>query len=374
LSYSVSQEDTQPIFIAVPALVSADDFAAVAEQLAENRRRARCRREGARYLLQGLVVCRRCGYAWHGLSRQGPQRRHAYYRCGGREVARAQGEEPCGVRPVRAEDLEGAVWRDVCALLNDPQKVAAEYQRRLQGEEGSTDRRGAEPLAKVIAKVKRTIGRLIDAYSEGLLEKEEFEPRLRAAKERLGRLEAEAAAAADEEVQQAELRLVIGKLEEFAEKVRDGLAEAAWATRREIIRALVKRVEVDEEEVRIVYRVAPFPFVKAPEGGVLQDCWKRGHRFAPRFAPSRTATPSGRSGTSTGWLPCGRKTGPSPPAAAGSSRSPAAATRPTWPTPQRAAWLRPRRCYPTGCGPPLRTTRRPAARKGPFGTWTGPSG
>src|SRR5205823_3052468 len=136
------------------------------------------------------------------------------------------------------------------ALLNEPQKVAAEYQRRLQGEEGSTDRRGAEPLAKGIAKVKRTIGRLIDAYSEGLLEKEEFEPRLRAAKERLGRLEAEAAAAADEEVQQAELRLVIGKLEEFAEKVRDGLAEAEWATRREILRALVKRVEVDEEEVR----------------------------------------------------------------------------------------------------------------------------
>jgi len=284
LSYSLSQEDAQPIFIAVPALVSADDFATVAEQLAENRRRARCRRAGAHYLLQGLVVCRRCGYAWHGLCRQGAHRRYAYYRCGGREVARAQGEDPCEVRQVRAEDLEEAVWRDVCALLNDPQKVAAEYERRLRGEEESTNRRGLEPLAKVIAKVKRTVGRLIDAYSEGLLEKEEFEPRLRAAKERLQRLEAEAAAATDEELQQAELRLVIGKLEEFAEKVRDGLAEAEWATRREIIRALVKRVEVDAEEVRIVYRIAPFPFVKAPEGGVLQDCWKRGSPLLSRIA------------------------------------------------------------------------------------------
>jgi site-specific DNA recombinase len=40
-------------------------FEAVAEQLAENRRRARQRQRGARNLLQGLVVCKRCGYAFY---------------------------------------------------------------------------------------------------------------------------------------------------------------------------------------------------------------------------------------------------------------------------------------------------------------------
>src|SRR5262249_1669872 len=92
------------------------------------------------------------------------------------------------------------------------------------------------------------------------------------AKERLARLKAEAQAQAEEESQEQELRLVIGHLQEFAERVRTGLADADWSTRREIIRALVKRVEVNQEEVRVVYQVRPSAFVESPEGGILQDC------------------------------------------------------------------------------------------------------
>src|SRR5262249_54753918 len=103
----------------------------------------------------------------------------------------------------------------------------------------------------------------------------EFEPRIRGAKERLAKLETEAQTQAEEEAQEQELRLVIGQLQEFAERVQNGLAEADWSTRREIIRALVKRVEVDKEEVRVVYRVSPSPFVERPDGGILQDCGRR---------------------------------------------------------------------------------------------------
>ncbi|MCG8349284.1 MAG: recombinase family protein [Chloroflexales bacterium] len=62
----VSTTDVAPeewISVPVPALVRADRFAAVQEQLAENRQRARQSQRGARYLLQGLVVCAQCQYA-----------------------------------------------------------------------------------------------------------------------------------------------------------------------------------------------------------------------------------------------------------------------------------------------------------------------
>src|SRR5438067_2062392 len=75
--------------------------------------------------------------------------------------------------------------------------------------------------------------------------------------------------------QRAELRLVIGKLQEFAEGVASGLRDADWTTRREVIRALVKHIEISDEEIRIIYRVPPVPFVERPEGGVLQDCPRR---------------------------------------------------------------------------------------------------
>ena len=45
------------------------------------------------------------------------------------------------------------------------------------------------------------------------------------------------------------------RLDTFAAQVRDGLAGADWLARREIIRALVKRVEVGEAEVREMHKL-----------------------------------------------------------------------------------------------------------------------
>lgn len=49
--------------VPVPSLVEPELFAAVQEPLHDNQRRARQRQRGARYVLQGLVLCARCGYA-----------------------------------------------------------------------------------------------------------------------------------------------------------------------------------------------------------------------------------------------------------------------------------------------------------------------
>lgn len=56
------------IEIMVPALISEVLFQAVQAQLEENRKLARQRRRGAAYLLQGLVVCGHCHYAYYGKS------------------------------------------------------------------------------------------------------------------------------------------------------------------------------------------------------------------------------------------------------------------------------------------------------------------
>jgi site-specific DNA recombinase len=58
-------EDEQET-ISVPALVSEELFQAVAERLAENRRRYREQKRGTQYLLSGLLVCAQCGMAYCG--------------------------------------------------------------------------------------------------------------------------------------------------------------------------------------------------------------------------------------------------------------------------------------------------------------------
>jgi site-specific DNA recombinase len=277
-TYDTTPEERLPI--AVPAIVSEELFAAVAEQLVENRRHNRQRSRGARHLLQGLVQCGHCGYAYYGkrVSRSAAKGRipYAYYRCVGTDAYRFGGKRVCANTQVRTDMLDQAVWNDVGALLRDPAQVQMEYERRLQRPKKDHD--PSRQRDKQLGNLRRTISRLIDAYEDGLIDKREFEPRVAKAKERLARLQAEAKAVAEHEAQQAELRLVIGCLEEFAQRVQQGLETSDWTARRDIIRALVKTVKIEDGAVRISYRISPRPFDGGPAGGPsLPHCWRREH-------------------------------------------------------------------------------------------------
>jgi site-specific DNA recombinase len=305
--HPVSRVDTSPkdqILIEVPGLVSEDLFEVVQAQLEENRRRRRDRPGGGRYLLQGLVVCKRCGYGCYGkpTSRAAAKGEgkvpYAYYRCTGSDAYRFGGQRLCWNKQIRTDVLDAAVWEDVCHLLSEPERVRAEYERRLQGEDVGPSRE-MEQINKLINNVKKMISRLIDAYGDGLLDKSEFEPRVSAARERLAKLEVECRHRIDEATQEAELRLVIGQLEEFARRISQGLQGPDWDTRREVIRALVKRVEIDEQEVRVVYRVSPSPFEGGPQQGRSQHCWGRGQPDPVEHLPALRAGRVVRAGGPT---------------------------------------------------------------------------
>src|SRR6516225_4390786 len=69
------------IEIPVPRLVDPAVFEAARAQLEENRKRKRDRKPGRGWLLQGLTVCRRCGYAYYGRLRLVPANTTRRTRC-----------------------------------------------------------------------------------------------------------------------------------------------------------------------------------------------------------------------------------------------------------------------------------------------------
>jgi site-specific DNA recombinase len=242
------------ISIAVPAIVGEELFASVAEQLEENRRRSRERLAGVQYLLRGLLVCEKCGYGFTGYHPYGPRR---YYRCCGTDRSRFHGAFRCDARLVAMELLDEAVWSEVSRLLDNPKLVMEEYQRRLDAVQATPHRLERDALDRQLAKAHRAIERLIDSYTEGLIEKPEFEPRLGALRRRTARLDAEAKAHQEADEQIRSLHLVIGKLDLFATMVRERLGAADWTTKRDIICTLVKRIEVADDVVRVIFRVDP---------------------------------------------------------------------------------------------------------------------
>jgi site-specific DNA recombinase len=240
------------ITIPVPAIVDAALFEAVQAQLEENKRRARIPEKGSRYLLQGLLVCAECGYAYCGRTNDA---RNAYYRCAGAlNLPRRGFERLCWNKELRMDQADNAVWQEVCRLLEEPERLEQDYRQRLLPDHQEAE---ANTLLAQIGKVRRGIARLIDSYADGLIDKPEFEPRLTRLRERIQQLENQVQRLQAASDQEAELRLILSRLETFRAKVQDGLQTADFQTRRELIRTLVKRVEVDTHHLRIVFRVSP---------------------------------------------------------------------------------------------------------------------
>ena len=284
----------------VPALVESAVFAAVQEQLQENKRHARQSRRGALYLLQGVLQCQHCGDACYGKrlspsARKGKPRAYAYYRCLGPDAYRFGGERLCQNTQVRTDRLDLAVWQEVCTLLAHPARLAEEYRRRLQPE-ARTKRTPLATVEEQLSKLRQGVARLIDRYAEGLIDKGEFEPRVTRRRQRLARVEEQRQALMDEAALHGELQLIIGRLEDFVAKLHNGLEAADWMSKRDLMRALVKRVEVAQDAVNIVFRLDPYPGDADPEKKRLQLC--RGSALTP--ACQGAARRSGRGG-GTAW-------------------------------------------------------------------------
>lgn len=105
-------------------------FNKVQKQLGENRKRARIQREGKKkYLLQSIVVCQNCKYAYSGAQCGGVGEKISYYRCSS-TVHITDGKEKCNNKLVRTDMLEMAVWEKVKDVLKNPEMIK-EYQRRI---------------------------------------------------------------------------------------------------------------------------------------------------------------------------------------------------------------------------------------------------
>jgi len=267
LSPGVTQRVRGPreewIEIAVPPLVDAETFEAAGAQLGENRKRKRAGLRGPRWLLQGLTVCRRCRYAYYAktsrLCPTDPSKgtRH-YYRCIGADAHRFNGVAKCHNPTVRGDRIEQIVWDQVRVLLEEPDRVADEYRRRTsQAQDAPVPSEEIARIERQMTALQRGIDRLIDAYSSGLIDKAEFEPRITGLRQRIEQLSKQKHVAVEAANAERELSLVISQLKDFSARVTQGLDQLDWLGRREIIHTLVRRIEIDQDDVEIVFRVPP---------------------------------------------------------------------------------------------------------------------
>ncbi len=254
-SCSRERPRAQWVEIGVPAIINEAIFAQAQERLELNKRFSP-RRTIEATLLQGMLVCGECGHAFYRTSTRTSKRKLYYYRCLGSDDYRYPTGRVCSNRPVRQDYLDEIVWRRVLQLLEDPELIRAEIERRLQEiQHSNPTRQKKEVLTKQIARSNKSIEKLLDAYQEDLLHLEELRNRMPELRRREKALRTELqsldAAAYD---QQTFLRLA-GNIEHFLGCLRETADTMDVKERQKIVRLVVKEVLVEQETIKIKHSI-----------------------------------------------------------------------------------------------------------------------
>jgi site-specific DNA recombinase len=237
----------------IPAVVSQELFDRVQAKLATNGRFALRNNRVHSYLLRALVSCGRCRLNCRGQTRK----RYANYACAGKaHPVQSCREQCCPSRLIPVRQLDELVWDDLCALLQDPERIARALERARAGawlpQELQARR---ENLRKAGASLTQQVERLTQAYLEQVLGLEEYGRRRRDLEARIEALARQARELEAEATRRVDLAQATAHVDAFCRRVRDGLAAATFEQKRQLVELLIDRVVVTDEHVEIRYLV-----------------------------------------------------------------------------------------------------------------------
>ena len=235
-----------------PTIVGEEIFE-LAEQRLRRNRELSARRTKRQYLLRGLLRCQCCQMSMFADTQSNS------YICAlsRRAYARDRGREPCdNKRRLPVQQLDELVWREVAKLLRKPSLLKKHYPNlreqiypRAAG--GSVDK-----LDKKIEELEKQISRTNNLFIRGILDQASHEPKHKELKTKLQQLQANREKAAAERMDQEQIDELLRSFRSFATAIRDRLDDADFATRRNIVEQMVKRVIIGKTAITIEH-IAP---------------------------------------------------------------------------------------------------------------------
>jgi site-specific DNA recombinase len=240
------------ITVAVPPIIDEATFATVqARMKARNPKVTPPRVVSGPTLLTGLIHCAKCGGAM--TIRTGKGGRYRYYTC---STKARQGPTACSGMTVPMEKLDELVATHLEKRLLNPKRLEQVLSTVLDRRQERSERKQHHiaELNKRATETDLRLNRLYDAIEGGVanLDDPELKTRiatLKATRDQ-ARVDADRASALLETVSQKSITPQM--LRNFASTARDRMRLPGGGYRRDHLRALAQRIEVDEGEVRIM--------------------------------------------------------------------------------------------------------------------------
>jgi site-specific DNA recombinase len=246
--------ESEVAVMAVPPLIERDTFDAVQARLkSRNPMVVPARVTSGPTLLTGICFCAKCGGAMTMRTGRGNGGQYTYYTCSTKARQRATG---CEGRSIRMDKLDHLVASHLEDRLLQPKRLETILASLLDRRQERTERR-REHLAELHRRITETdqrLGRLYDAIESGVAALDDI-----GLKDRIASLKGiRDQATADADRIQVTLdssgnqAVTADMIDTLANAARSSLRIEGGGYRREHLRAFAQRIEVADDEVRIM--------------------------------------------------------------------------------------------------------------------------
>ena len=243
--------ETEVVEMTVPAIIEIAEFEAV-QALLKSRSPALTapRIVSGPTLLTGICFCAACGMAM--TLRTGKSGRYRYYTC---STKARQGETGCKGRTVPMEKLDTLVADHIEHRLLQPSRIEKILSSVLDRREERAERRTTHiaELRKRATEADAKLKRLYDAIENGVTDLSDLMLKDRIAELKTIRDQARAdAERAEVAIERQGPTITPQSIKTFARTARKRMRTESGGYRRDYLRALAQRVEVDAQELRIM--------------------------------------------------------------------------------------------------------------------------
>lgn len=224
----------------IPQIIDLDTWLLVEKRIAEHQQNTMNKGQRRKYLLTGLIKCKKCGGAMTGLTRTVKKKSGLSYTYSCYTCSRKGRDRSCKCRNIDADELENQLKKFLLERILHPTFFADVVERMERGNE-YLKAKSVGDLHKEIARVEESIENLWQAIESGH-DSEDVHVRIHKNKERLNILQKDL----------EETNAVISCSQKFnAENLKKDAENALKNPDclSEMIRKYISRVEVDDDEV-----------------------------------------------------------------------------------------------------------------------------
>jgi len=230
-----------------------DELFELAQQRLQRNRDLAARRTKRNYLLRGLLTCECCQKAMFA------ETQSKSYMCGysRRAYAEENGVDPCeNKRRLPVGQLDELVWREVVKLLKKPSMLKKHYPNLREKIHPRATGGSPDKLDAKIGEAEKQIKRANNLFIRGMLDQASHTTKYSELTDKLKHLQDQRQRAAADSMDQKEAAELLRSFTAFAKTIKSRLNSADFATRRNIVEQVVKRVIIGKSVITIEH-IAP---------------------------------------------------------------------------------------------------------------------